>query len=190
LAISRTTSRRSPAIGAAASELRTCNPRAAASSSRGRTSEFRCSVIAIKVVFGCRVDGERPLVALVREQQRSSTTGGAKAILSGGEQGGANPRPPQRRSRPLSVAEGLRRVRLASEDVAERPVAARRRKRLPDRMTNDVAERPVAAQRRKRLPDRMTNDVAERPVAARRRKGLPDRMANRVPHRAAVLERW
>jgi hypothetical protein len=169
LAISRTTSRRSPAIGAAASELRTCNPRAAASSSRGRTSEFRCSVIAIKVVFGCRVDGERPLVALVREQQRSSTTGGAKAILSGGEQGGANPRPPQRRSRPLSVAEGLRRVRLASEDVAERPVAARRRKRLPDRMTNDVAERPVAA---------------------RRRKGLPDRMANRVPHRAAVLERW
>jgi hypothetical protein len=51
----------------------------------------RTLVIPIKVVSGCRVDGERPLVALVREQERFSTTGGAKAILSGGEQGGANP---------------------------------------------------------------------------------------------------
>jgi hypothetical protein len=80
-------------------------------------------------------------------------------------------------------------VRLASEDVAERPVAARRRKRLPDRMTNDVAERPVPARRRKRLADRMTNDVAEGPVPARRRKRLADGVTDDVPDRPAVPER-
>jgi hypothetical protein len=54
-------------------------------------AKFRCSVFPVSVVSGCGVDTDRPLVVFVREQERFLAAGDAERIVSGGEQGAADP---------------------------------------------------------------------------------------------------
>jgi hypothetical protein len=78
-------------------------------------------------------------------------------------------------------------VRLASQDVADGPVAPRRRRRLTDGVTHDMARRPVAPRSWKRLTDGVTDDVAGRPVAPRSWKRLTDGVTDDVTGRPVSL---
>src|SRR5204863_6153781 len=56
-----------------------------------RAAEVRDAVRAVRAVPGRRVDGERPLVALVDEEERFWAAGRAQRVVGGSEQSAAYP---------------------------------------------------------------------------------------------------